>query len=155
MRQLPVLIAMLFGLLAEAQGACVSQYPKWQADFKVFLAMMDCAGAEINKSGNQAAYLQQLTSALAGKRVHWIGTIRYIRKNRVFLNESIAPVEMGRNAARVLYFVRAPHIREWVDAGAGKKVRYTGKIGAAKVDAVGGSTPAFYVELLEVTIDPD
>ncbi|MES3021264.1 MAG: hypothetical protein V4857_06730 [Pseudomonadota bacterium] len=156
MRKMTVLAALLLGLGlgAHAHPACVDSYRTWPTDFNVFLAMMQCASAEVGRSGDRTAALQKLSRRLRGAEVRWTGTIRVLRKNRVFFDESEAPVAAGKMTARVMYFVPTPQVRRFRAAGLGKRVHYTGKIGAIKTDAIGAAAPLFYVELLEVGIDP-
>jgi len=149
MRTLFVIFALLFCSLASASDSCLNAHKAWRSDFHVFMSLMDCASAELAAAQDRASYLSQLSDALAGE-VEWVGTVRAVRDERLYFNESFALIEPGMKAARVMYYSTPADAEEWQDVSIGQQVKYTGKIAATKVDTLASSRPLLYIELVEV-----
>lgn len=150
MRPLLVVFSVLLSPLASAKGPCIEANREWAVNFGAFMSLMDCASAELAGAQDRGAYLGQLSKALSNARVEWAGTVRAVRGERLYFNESYARIEPDMQAARVMYYAGPKQAGEWQRGSLGQKVHYTGTVAAVKVDTLAARRPLLYIELAQV-----
>lgn len=144
------LIAMLTLLIAvptAAKSYCVGTYPQWAYDFTAFMKLMDCASVELADTQDRPVYLEKLSNSLVGVAARWVGTVRQVRGDRLYFNESFVKVGPGTRAARVMYYAATDDSEDWERISAGQQIAYTGKVLAVKVDALRATKPMLFIEL--------
>lgn len=147
MRRLIAILTLLVATPAGANDSCAESHPHWASDFSAFMKLMDCASAELTEARDRSAYLEQFTRRLAGVTVRWTGTVRRVRGERLYFNESFAEIEPGTRAARVMYYAAPGYSEDWRRIPSGETVAYTGKVTDVKVDALGATKPLLFIDL--------
>ena len=147
MRRLIAILTLLVAMPAGANDSCAESHPHWASDFAAFMRLMDCASTELTEARDRSAYLDQFTRRLAGVTVRWTGTVRRVRGERLYFNESFAEVEPGTRAARVMYYAAPGYSEDWRGIPGGETVAYTGKITDVKVDTLGATKPLLFIDL--------